>query len=331
MRMCVRSLAAVAITFSVCACDRSSKSKPVASNRPPAAAPATAPAKWVRIMPDKYAIPWVAVIETPEGNELRVKMKNTLSTMQLVKVPGGTVEMAAVVDGKLDPSKKQTVQIKPFWIGKTELPWEFYDGWRLEQDLSPAEQSRRADEESGEPAATHSRPSKPYSNPDYGFGHEGYATISIHPHSAAVFCRWMSKLTGKKYRLPTEAEWEYACRAGAAVPVTKADMEKVAWFESNSVNNDTSEFVAQPIGRKAANAFGLHDMLGNVGEWTLGIDGKYALKGGWFEQSYDKLTPASRAVLDPNIMQARDPQDPKSVWWLSDGSYAGFRVVREED
>ena len=283
-------------------------------------------------MPDQYAIPWVTVIETPEGGELRVKMKHTLSTMHMVKVPAGSVEMPVVgADGQLDPSKKQTVQIKPFWMGKTELPWEFFDSWRLEQDLSKLEREQRNAEESGYPAATWSRPSLPYSNPDYGFGHDGYATISIHPQGAAVFCKWLSSVTGKKYRLPTEAEWEYACLAGAAVPATRAELEKIAWFDANTENMDTAEFAAQPIGKKPANAFGLHDMLGNVGEWVVGIDGQHALKGGGFESTYKDLTPSFRIPMDPNVFQIRDPQLPKSVWWLSDGKMAGFRIVREEE
>lgn len=284
-------------------------------------------------MPADYAIPWVTITETPEGNELRVKMKQTLSTIQMVKVPGGSVEMPGTgPDGQIDPSSKQIVQIKPFWMGKTELPWEVYDTWRLEHDLSDQERLLRAGEENlHENRRTWSRPSSPYGNADYGFGHDGYAAISIHPQSAAAFCRWMSIVTGRKYRLPTEAEWEHACSAGTALPTTKADLAKVAWFADNSENMSTAELVAQPVGTKPANAFGLHDMLGNVGEWVVGLDGKHVLKGGGFESLHRDLTPSFRLVMDPNVFQIQDPQGLKSVWWLSDGKYAGFRIVREEE
>ena len=277
-------------------------------------------------MPDQYAIPWVTVIETPEGNELRVKMKRTLSTIQLVKVPGGTVEMPALSpDGQIERRRKQAVQIKPFWIGKTELTWDFYDGWLLEQDLSEAERKARLAEEYEHRQTTWSRPSKPLHR-HWDFGREGYAAITVHPKAAVAFCRWMSQVTGETYRLPTEAEWEYACRAGAAVPTTEEELAKIAWFDANS--EQAGQLAPRPVGRNPANAFGLHDMLGNVGEWVTGIDGQYVLKGGSFESSWRQLTPAFRATLVHDV--ARTAEDSLSAWWLSVAFDAGFRIVREE-
>jgi formylglycine-generating enzyme required for sulfatase activity len=81
---------------------------------------------------------------------------------------------------------------------------------------------------------------------------------------AREFCLKLSQKEGARYRLPTEAQWEYACRAGgASPPLSGVDLAAVAWYA------DDSGGTTHPVGSKSPNAWGLHDMLGNVGEWTL--------------------------------------------------------------
>jgi formylglycine-generating enzyme required for sulfatase activity len=83
--------------------------------------------------------------------------------------------------------------------------------------------------------------------------------------AAEEFCKKLGKLTGKSFRLPTEAEWEYACRAGTASKFNAGDneaaLESVAWFQANS------EGKTHPVGQKKPNAWGLYDMHGNVWQW----------------------------------------------------------------
>jgi formylglycine-generating enzyme required for sulfatase activity len=139
-----------------------------------------------------------------------------------------------------------------------------------------------------------------------------------------MFCRWMSSVTGKKYRVPTEAEWELACRAGVAGAwkLDKASIEKQSWHAGNSGD------MTHPVAKKAANKYGLFDMLGNVGEWATDTEGKPVLCGPTFRDPVTAVSPTVRKRWEPS-WQETDPQMPKSRWWLSDGPFAGFRVVCE--
>jgi formylglycine-generating enzyme required for sulfatase activity len=205
---------------------------------------------------------------------------------------------------------------KPFYLAKTETTWDAYDIFAYRLDLTEAQKAADVD------AA--SRPSKPYGAPDRGFGHQGYAAVGVAFHAAGEYCNWLSKKTGKKYRLPTEAEWEWACRAGGSdAPLSPDDLKKAAWYF------DTTEDKTQAVGTKAANAWGLHDMLGNVWEWcTTGPNEPGVVRGGSYQEKAKDLSPKTRSEYNPD-WQLSDAQNPKSRWWLSDGPQVGFRVVCE--
>jgi len=235
----------------------------------------------------------------------------------MIKIPAGKFNFSP--DPKMPPKE---VEIKPFWIGKTECLWEHYDVYESRLDLTEDEKIKL--KESGVDAKT--RPSKPYNAPDRGYGHTGYPVISVSYKSATMYCVWLSEKTGKKYRLPTEAEWEYACRAGAKDPM-KMDKKAIldmAWTKDNADDK------TMPAMQKKPNAWGLYDMLGNAGEWCNSLDGKTGyLCGGYYSREAKKSTCNQREPFTPD-WQLKDPNDPKGMWWLSDGMMCGFRVVCEE-
>jgi len=259
--------------------------------------------------------------DKPASLEIQTESIKTLYSVpvkfDMVKVPAGKFNYSP--DGKTPPKE---VEIKSFWIGKTECLWDHYDVYESRLDLT--EDQKIEIKKTGVDAKT--RPSKPYLAPDRGYGHTGFPVISVSYKSATMYCVWLSEKTNKKYRLPTEAEWEYACRAGARDP-TKMDKKQImdmAWTKDNADDK------TMPAMQKKPNAWGLYDMLGNAGEWCSQLAGdKPVLKGGTFLQPTLKVQCDWRAPFDP-AWQETDPNIPKATWWLSDGTFTGFRIARDD-
>ncbi len=239
----------------------------------------------------------------------RDSIPGTLVSFEMIPVPGGTVAVET-------DSGTQVVEVAPFWIGQTEVTWNEYDIFAYRLDLPP---ERRTEHEDAV-----SRPSRPYAPPDYGFGHDGFAAICITYRAAEQYAAWLSEKTGKNYRLPTEAEWQLAGQAGAEqpTPYTADQLTDMAWFSANSPDQ------TQAVASKAPNALGLYDMLGNVAEWVVGLDGKPVTAGGSFRDEADGVQTTTRASQERSWNKT-DPQIPKSKWWLSDGFFVGFRLLRE--
>lgn len=233
----------------------------------------------------------------------------TLVRFEMVRVPGGEIE----ISDPANPGTPKKVTVKSFWIGKREVTWDEYDVfvYRLDEPEPPVP---------GEPPKDGiARPSRPYGAADRGFGHKGYPVINVSFVGARQFCKWLSKKTGRTYRLPTEAEWELACRAGCPAPGPE-DLVECAWYGREKTS---------PVGGRKPNAWGIHDMLGNVAEWCTDLAGKPVVCGGSFEDRAEKITPCARQYQDDS-WRATDCQNPKSAWWLSDGPFVGFRVISPE-
>ena len=194
-----------------------------------------------------------------------------------------------------------------FFIGRTEVTWDLFDVYMLRLDT--AKPNAEAD--------AIARPSEPYGAPDYGWGHAGLPAMSVTQASAIAFCRWLSIKTGRTYRLPTDAEWMTA--ASRAI-IGAGSTDDLSWHQGNSGDQ------VHPVAKKRADGLGLFDLFGNVAEWVTTADGALVTRGGSFRDPLKGIGPEARAVQDPSWNQ-RDPQLPKSRWWLSDGPFVGFRVL----
>jgi formylglycine-generating enzyme required for sulfatase activity len=223
----------------------------------------------------------------------RESVAGTLVTFEMVLVSGGSST--------------------PFYVSRTEVTWDLYDVFALGLDKPTG---------SGGADAV-ARPSQPYGAPDHGWGHAGYPAISVTRNAAETFCRWLSARTGKTYRLPTEAEWTHvATLAAGPGPLTPARVATLAWHRENAGGR------THPVGSKAPDALGLVDLFGNAAEWVTTADGASVVRGGSHRDPPSAVGPSARQVQDASWNE-RDPQLPKSPWWLSDGPFVGFRIVRE--
>ncbi|MCE9558442.1 MAG: formylglycine-generating enzyme family protein [Armatimonadetes bacterium] len=222
----------------------------------------------------------------------------------------GQTKFAVTLKGHLASLTMVQLPNKLFF-SETEVPFELFDIWAMDLDNPTGEALKGKD--------AIARPSKPYGVIYSGFGHNGFPAMCVSYYAATKFCVWLSEQTGKKFRLPTEKEWGVAASAGQPAP---RDLEKVAWFWDNA------DDVTHPVGKLQANAWGLKDMLGNVAEWVKGTDGKpYAMGGSW-KTKLEDLSFGTKQAPSPSWNEA-DPQDPKSIWWLANGQFIGFRIVCE--
>jgi formylglycine-generating enzyme required for sulfatase activity len=268
---------------------------------------------------------------------------------QMIAICGGAFLMGSPKDEKGrndDEGPQHPVEIPPFWMGRTEVTWDEYDLFRKGGPTS---------EEANEKARTKdadaiTRPTPTYPDQYRGMGKEGYPVVGVSHHGAMEYCHWLSKKTGKIYRLPTEAEWEYACRAGSKAAYFFGDnpkeLGKYAWFEKNSTGT------TYLVGRREPNPWGLCDMYGNVAEWcvdhyhkdfyrTLARDKTtlgpvnlptifrypHVVRGGSWTDAPERCRSAARRSSHPDWNKI-DPDQFKTLWWNWNDDTVGFRVVR---
>jgi formylglycine-generating enzyme required for sulfatase activity len=299
--------------------------------------PAQAPAKLPRV--DKFA--HKSYRETIPGSDV---------TFEMIAIPGGAYVMgspAGEPGRQADESPQHPVEIKPLWVGKYEVTWDEYDRFRKEQAVNVPEDNEK--KLKANPDAL-TGPTKPYADETFAHGRENHPVLCITHHAAMSYCRWLSAKTGKTYRLPTEAEWEWACRAGTTTAYSFGDDPKklgeYAWFDDNA------EDTTHEVGKKKPNPWGLYDMYGNVSEWCVDLYGKdfyqkfspdkvalepvllptaarysYVVRGGSWIDPAEKCRSAARQGSNKEWLK-RDPQRPQSIWWMTDADFVGFRIVR---
>lgn len=236
---------------------------------------------------------------------------------EMVPIPEGDFTMGSERKNESPPHR---VHVSAFWMSKFEITWDEYRLFMFAKD---------------DGADAVSRPTRPYVEMSFGMGIQGFPAISMTQHAANKYAEWLSAKTGEFYRLPTEAEWEYACGADPG------NLSEYAWFKVNSAGK------YHQIGTKKPNLRGLYDMLGNVMEWTLDQFSEvfYAhsprddpwnkplkayplsVRGGSWMDSASDVRCTARIPSDPSWKQ-QDPQLPKSIWYETDAQGLGFRLVR---
>ena len=287
-----------------------------------------------------------------------VKLAHAAS-IELIAIPEGDFAMGSPdteAGRKADESPQHKVHIQPFWIGKFEITWNLYrpfmeNGQTRNKDGTLNRDSNGTTSEAPEIKGaetlndTVTQPTPPYVPMHFQMG-DGYSrdfpAVGMTQHAASKFCEWLSEQTGHFYRLPTEAEWEYACRSGTTTAYSfgnnAAQLTEYAWFAENS------EFQYQRVGTKKPNPWGLHDMHGNVAEHVLDqyVADSYTgtlpwipatnryptvVRGGHWDADPAVLRSAAR-FASSKTWKAGDPQIPKSIWYFTNAPWLGFRIVR---
>ena len=273
-------------------------------------------------------------------------------TYAMTPIPGGEFLMGSPdseADRKADEGPQHKVKISPFWMGTYEVTWDQFLLFVYPDDEKKLRETHPTDAALNQLTDAVTRPSKPYVDMSFGMGKAGYPAIAMTQHGANKFCHWLSAKTGHFYRLPTEAEWEYACRAGTTTAYSfgkdAGKLDDYGWFFDNS----NSKY--QKVGKKKPNPWGLYDMHGNVTEWVLDqyavdfyklqaaagtvtdpwnkatMPYPHSARGGSWDDDAPALRSAARRASD-RAWKMTDPQLPKGKWYHTDAQFIGFRVVR---
>ena len=294
---------------------------------------------------------------TPEKAEADMKAyKNKIPKTgveyEMVPIPGGEFTMGSPdseAKRRDDEGPQHKVKIEPFWMGKYEVAWAMYEPFMITDVSRKKDGSPEKIAADALPVDITSSPTTPYTEMSFGMGTDGFPAISMTQHAGNKFCQWLSAQTGHFYRLPTEAEWEYACRAGTTTAYhfgdDPAQLGDYAWFYDNADNR------YQKLGQKKPNPWGLYDMHGNVMEWCLDqyVEKTYgdrqqdktnitpfnkpttlyprvARGGSWYD--YPEDVRASARFGSEEGWKVQDPQLPKSIWYHTDAPWLGMRLVR---
>jgi len=306
--------------------------------------------KWI---PEQYPVVGAKADDAGSMRKYTEKIVSSDLTFDMVPIPGGKFTMGSPEDeeGRNDDEGPQVeVTVEPFWMMSTEVTWDLYDFWSQKIDVERRGHLNLETTKWDRIGDACARPTAPYSDMTFDMGHDGYPAICMTQYAAKTFCKWLTAKTGRYHRLPTEAEWEYACRAGTETAYSFGDadddLDDYAWYFDSADSPDGYSKVAQ----KKPNPWGLYDMHGNVAEWCLDqlipdyyqqlkdgtATGAFAVpsklyprvvRGGSWDDDAEALRSAVRRGSSAD-WKMQDPQIPQSIWYHTDALTVGFRVIR---
>ncbi|MCH2200777.1 MAG: formylglycine-generating enzyme family protein [Fuerstiella sp.] len=288
-------------------------------------------------------------VKTDQGFMVPYEMSipGTDVVFALEPIPGGQITVG---------SDHRKYFIGPFWMGRFEVTWSEYKQFMNLYHVFKQFQINRQRTVNDDNEIDAVTAPTPLYEPTYTFefgDDPRQPAVTITQYAARQYTKWLSAVTGLQYRLPAEAEWEHACRAGATTAYhfgkSPGDLSEFGWFKGAA---DTKG--AQIVGQKRPNSWGLYDMHGNAAEWVLdGPDGSSAAEGatildastewirsqtpdhrkvcgGSWEFPATDCTSTSRLLSVHAEWKFTDPNIPKSPWWFTDDPArgVGFRIMR---
>jgi len=293
------------------------------------------------------------------------KLPGTSVSFKMIAIPGGQFKMGSPASEpyrRIDEGPVRDVAVDSFWIAEIEVTWNEY----LAFFNATGSQGRKEAIEVNEETDGITGATPPWGAPDQSWGKGTRPAITMTHHAAETYCRWLTQVTGRKYRLPTEAEWEYAARGGTNTPYffegspkdyeSDGFLKKIFGINTDVISqyviyHENSPYKTQTPESVTANQFGLKNMLGNVAEFCLDyydpqVYAKYpkgvvknprgprngmehVVRGGSFKSTAKDLRAARRDFTKTQAWLVTDPQIPKSIWWYSDVNSVGFRVICE--
>jgi formylglycine-generating enzyme required for sulfatase activity/nitrate/TMAO reductase-like tetraheme cytochrome c subunit len=313
---------------------------------------------------ESYSMP----TEVNSFTDFTEQIPGTNVTIRMKAIQGGEYRMGSAEREqyrRIDEGPQRTVTVSPFFLAEVETTWNqfwaFYAQTMSEGRIPPevvyaANANPLTDAISG--------PTPPFGLPDQGWGGGERPAITMTHYAAKTFCQWLSIKTGKPYRLPTEAEWEYAARGGTETPYffagTPRSFSNQGFWRKflDAKTEGISDYVIYANNSKnrtqepeavLANPFGLKNMLGNVMEYcadkydpqayvktsleitdplvTESEGNEWVVRGGNYASDASEVRSAARGHTRHDEWMKTDPQQPKSIWWYSDVRGIGFRVA----
>ncbi|MDR2641385.1 MAG: formylglycine-generating enzyme family protein [Planctomycetaceae bacterium] len=275
----------------------------------------------------------------------------TAISFKMMPIKGGKFTMGSPgneTGHKQDEAPQHEIEVAPFWMEEHEVTWQEFSLFALKI----LQVTRKARNERELQADAMASPTPPHTISAISYDNSskvGYPASGMTLYMAQVYCKWLTIQTGRFYRLPTEAEWEYACRAGAKTAFSFGDsddnIDDYAWYFDNS------EGKSKKVKQKKPNAWGLYDMHGNLSEWVLeqyDVDtyskrnsnssdpvvvpaqtgfGQVLRGGNCEDAETTKLRSAARLFSVPE-WKKQDREKTQSIWWTTDAPFIGFRIIR---